>query len=354
MAAGLALAGCGMPGAPLPPSLNLPQPVKDLSAVRAGDQVTLHWTVSKRNTDKLLQKGNVQARVCSRQSAGGVCATVATLQLAPGAKGAFSETLPAALAAGAPRVLTYFVELENRKGRSAGLSNGAVVLAGKAPPPVTGLTAEMSKRGVVLHWNPVAGAGKLSTTAVRLRRILLTPPAAKPQTGMLAPAPEPVQQNLLVPAGVTPGRALDPNIQFGATYEYRAQRVVRVTVAGKTLELAGASSSAVRIHAINSFPPEVPTGLAAVATPALNGAPPSIDLSWRPDAETDVAGYVVYRRQEGGPWQRISPAQPVVGPAFDDVRVQLGRTYVYAVSAVGRNGLESARSSTARETVPKP
>ena len=53
---------------------------------------------------------------------------------------------PPTLANGAPRPLSYFVELRNRNGRSAGLSNAAVVLAGEAPPPVSNLTAELRKR----------------------------------------------------------------------------------------------------------------------------------------------------------------------------------------------------------------
>ena len=56
---GVALAGCGMPGAPQPPSLDLPERVGDLSAVRTGRQVTLTWHMPKRDTDKLLLRGNV-------------------------------------------------------------------------------------------------------------------------------------------------------------------------------------------------------------------------------------------------------------------------------------------------------
>ena len=57
MFSGVALAGCGMPGAPQPPSLDLPQRVGDLSAVRTGNQVALKWSMPKRDTDKVQQKG---------------------------------------------------------------------------------------------------------------------------------------------------------------------------------------------------------------------------------------------------------------------------------------------------------
>ncbi len=114
----------------------------------------------------------------------------------------------------------------NRKGRSAGLSNGAEILAGEAPPAVDGLTAEMSKDGVLLRWTPVPP--EASPVAIRLVRKLLTPPAQKPSQGPLAQPAEPLQQSLLVEPGSHADRALDTSIRFGETYEYRAQRVARI------------------------------------------------------------------------------------------------------------------------------
>jgi hypothetical protein len=357
LAAGMALAGCGMPGAPQPPSLNLPEAAVDLAASRAGNQVALTWTLPKKNTDKLLLKGNVTVRVCRKEGAGGNCvAAGGELQFVPGTVGSFTETLPTQLAAGAPRPLSYFVELKNHNGRSAGLSNAAIVLAGEAPAPVTGLSAEVRKQGVTLRWTP---AEESSPTTVRLHRKLLTPPAAKPHEGLLAPQPEPVEQNLLVdrcaPDGRNGGcRALDTNIRFGQSYEYRAQRVARVTVEGKTLELASEFSAPVRVEAKDIFPPETPTNLAAVATSGENGAAPAIDLSWQPVTDTDLAGYAVYRREGEAAWQRISPSEPLTPPAFHDTQVQPGHTYRYAVSAIDQGGHESARSAEAVETVPNP
>ncbi|MGA7339022.1 MAG: hypothetical protein WBE72_11850 [Terracidiphilus sp.] len=352
---GLVLSGCGMPGAPQPPSLNLPDRVTDLSATRAGNQVALTWTMPKRNTDKLLLKDNVQARVCRREKAGGACLTVAMLAFAPGADAAFTETLPAAQASGAPRLLTYFVELENRKGRSAGLSNDADALAGEAPAAVTGLSAEMSKDGVLLRWTP--GTAEAPPPAIRLERKLLTPPSkpqARTEQSPLAPPPEPVMQTLLVREGTQQGRALDKDIRFGESYAYRAQGVAEVTLDGQKLELAGPFSPPVRIDATNIFPPDAPKGLAAVATAGDTAGAAAIDLSWQPNTEADLAGYIVYRREDNSPWQRISPAQPVVGPGYHDPGVQPGRTYFYAVTAIDQEGLESARSAEAQETVPGP
>src|SRR5580700_2648225 len=103
LAATVTLTGCGMPGAPLPPSLNLPVPVTDLSAVRTGSQVALTWTMPQKTTDKVLLKGEVSVRVCRNQAGATPCSVAATLQFAPGAGATFDDPLPAPLAAGPPR-----------------------------------------------------------------------------------------------------------------------------------------------------------------------------------------------------------------------------------------------------------
>ncbi|HUH63763.1 MAG TPA: hypothetical protein VLZ50_12220 [Terracidiphilus sp.] len=347
----VALLGCGTPGAPQPPSLNLPDRVTDLAAARAGDLVTLTWTMPKKNTDKLLLKGNVAARVCRRESTGGCEPAGAGLEFAPGATATYTDRLPPALTTGGPQALTYFVELTNRRGRSAGLSNGAMTLAGEAPGPVADLRLEVRKQGVVVNWTP-----DRTHAAIRLRRLLLTPrqPGAETQKGPLAPTTEAREQNLLIENAPERGRALDKTVRFGESYEYRAQHVIRVEMENHTLELEGELSAPVRVEVLDIFPPAVPTGLAAVATlpePGAAEAQTSIDLSWQPDSEADLAGYIVYRREDGEEWQRISPVQPVAAPAFHDAHVETGRTYIYAVSAIDEKGHESAKSAEARETV---
>ncbi len=355
----LLASGCGTPGTPLPPSLNLADPVTDLTAVRTGNQVSLTWTMPKKNTDKLLLKGNYGVRVCRKEATENCAVARGSLMLAPGAPGAFTDTLPSAEASGAPRVLSYFIEISNPRGRSAGASNVAEVLVGEAPSAIAGLAAQVRKGGVLLHW--IADPRQPSTTVIRLhRKLLTTGTGAKPneQTGPLLQAPEAREETLLVDFGTQTGqaadRAIDQGIRFGQVYEYRAQRVARVTVDGKPVELGGPLSDPIRVSVTDIFPPDVPAGLAAVALAGDATTGPSIDLSWRPVADVDVAGYAVYRRESGAAWQRISPADAVEGPAFHDSNVQPGHTYHYAVSAIDQGGHESARCDETEETVPNP
>jgi hypothetical protein len=350
--AAMLVTGCGMPGAPLAPSLNLPDRVGNLAAVRNGDQVALTWKMPVRNTDKVLLKGPIATHICRNQVNAASCTIVHTLQLAPGSDAAFTDALPTSFASGSPHAVNYFVELVNRKGRSAGLSNGVEILAGQAPPAITGLTAEVGKQGVVLQWAPAPPGSQ--PTAIRLVRTLLTPPAKEPSKGPISAPPEPQTQTFLVDTSVPATHALDSTIRFGAAYEYRAQRVARISENGQMLELAGPLSAPCPVDAVDVFPPAVPQGLAAVAALGENGNPPAIDLSWQPVTDPDLAGYIVYRREGESDWQRISPAQPVIGPGFRDSAVQIGNTYLYAVSAIGQNSRESARSAPAEEAVPGP
>ncbi len=353
---GCILAGCGMPAAPQPPSLHLPAPVTDLSALRTGNQVALTWTMPQKDTDKVPLKGPVQVHICRNQPGAQGCAVTATLRLTPASDGAFTDTLPAALTEGSTHLLIYFVELDNHKGRSAGLSNGARIVAGQAPAAVDDLTGEMRRTGVMLRWAPESQ--ETSPAAVRIeRKLIAAPTGVKPAAGPLSAHAEPAERTLLVAPAPHLDRALDSSITLGSTYEYRAQRVVHVIVNGQAMELAGALSAPVRIAAVNVFPPAVPSGLAAVATPGAEGAGPAIDLNWRPNIEPDLAGYIVYRHDSSAAasdWQRVSPAQPVAAPGFHDSDVQPGHTYQYAVSAVDQQGHESERSAPAEETVPAP
>ena len=58
------IAGCGTPGAPMPPSLELPVPVKNLQAVRQGNTVTLTWNQPQKTTDRENVKHPGPTRVC--------------------------------------------------------------------------------------------------------------------------------------------------------------------------------------------------------------------------------------------------------------------------------------------------
>ena len=174
LAAGTTTIGLRAPAAPQPPSLNLPIPVLNLSAVRIGNSVHLAWTMPTHTTDQIALRHPVTVQVC-RALGNGLCANVGSLSLAPGKEGAYTDELPADLAQEPDRLLRYEVALNNHAGKSAGPSNAAYSAAGVSPPPVTGLTGQVRGDGVLLNWQPVSEPGR--SVSFRIERLQLDAPA---------------------------------------------------------------------------------------------------------------------------------------------------------------------------------
>lgn len=336
----LMMAGCGLAASPQPPSLKLPEPVTDLTAQRTGDQVELHWTMPKRDTDKVLLKGEQKAEICRRVEKE-PCVIAGTASFAPQAAAAYTDHLPAEVTSGPARLLAYTVILKNHAGRDAGPSNAAVTAAGSAPPPVANLRAEAQAAGVVLSWTAEG-----SDATIRIdRKLVETAGAKKPQNSAQIP-----QEQTLEYSGKDEGRVLDRDAALDHTYTYSAQRIAKLTLDGQPVDVASAPSETITIDARDVFPPAVPQGLEAVADPEAK----AIDLSWQPNTEADLAGYVVYRREtgSGAPPVRISPSA-LAAPSFHDAGVTPGHSYAYSVSAVDHDGNESARSAEVEEALPQ-
>lgn len=348
------LAGCGLAATPQPPTLWLPKPVNDLQAARVGDAVQLRWKMPRHTTDNVELRGPQRARICWMRPQGltvvfdrHVCRLTGTESFEPDKPAGFDVPLPAELQQGIAGAVVFFVELENPAGKTAGPSNAAWAAAGAAPAAVTGLELQTVPDGVALHWSKTPPETGM---AMRIERTLIIPPKAqKPNQRIGTP---PVQEQTLEVdlSREDPGGAVDHDASLDHLYRYTAQRVERVTLDGRKLELAGVPSAPTTIDAKDVFPPAVPAGLATVADEQAH----AIDLSWRPDSDSDVAGYVVYRRDvtASAGWERISGQAPLVPPSFEDLNVSVGHQYEYAVSAVDQDGNESARSAAVTEELP--
>lgn len=383
------LAGCGSPGTPQPPSLKLPIPPTDLTASRSGNSVTLHWTMPRRATDRVLLSGDQRAVICrsvaggnlgtSKVGIGGAgCNPAGALLLAAGQPAGYTDILPPLLVTGPPRLLTYTVRLENHKQRSAGLSNSAYSAAGAPPPAIDGLSAQTTSAGIVLRWPTPPGVRVTGALApegpaepgarylLRLQRTRILAPGEGPNPTAdetRAGVPQPVEQTLEVaqktyPAGggtLAGGWALDHAIDSDAmlnrTYRYTVERVARLTLDGHLVEVSGGPSAPATIAARDLFPPAVPQGLEAVADDQGS----AIDLSWTPGTEADLAGYRVYRRiaANSEPAARVSGTTLLPDPAWRDQSAQAGVRYAYSVSATDKSGNESARSPEVLEILSK-
>ena len=348
LAAALLLAGCGVPGAPMPPSLDLAQPPGDLKATRKGDKVTLNWTAPAKTTDGALVKNVGEMKICrSSQPVFDKCTEpVGDLQTGsfkPGSEASYIQTLtPEQQSAAA--FATYAVEVLNSRGRSAGLSNQVrVPLARTFPAPQ--VSGSVTANGPELRWRPMQGCSA-PDCVFRVRRRLKEDPATK-ETVLADIEDRKAESRPDVDYDL---KLTDQLAEWEKTYVYRVTPITRVQQSSGAVEVEGEDSQPVEIFAHDSFPPAVPSGVQAVYSGLAEQK--FIDLTWAPNTDADLAGYHVYRREPGAQPAKIS-RELVTTPAFRDANLQPGRTYYYAVTAVDLRGNESAKSPEASEQVPQ-
>jgi hypothetical protein len=180
-------------------------------------------------------------------------------------------------------------------------------------------------------------------------------PAAKSSPKPSQPTPSTsTDVKLQTPRQATdPGGTIDRTAQFGEAYQYTAQRVRTASIAGRALQLRSSMSQPVVLALKDTFPPPPPPRHAPGARRAP-ATPPPIDLSWEPDTDADLAGYIIYRQPADatgaftGPAIRLN-ATPIPIPAYSDQTAVIGQNYAYRVTAVDTVGNESAPSADVQE-----
>ena len=373
----LLVVGCASPGVPRSPSLNLPGPVNDLSALRRGTSVDLHFTMPQHNTDHLPLRADTMTATLCRAVETAVCVPVAALSNQIFARvtnghptvATLHDTLPDVLTSGSPRLLSYRVELFNALGHTAGFSDPAYTVAGAAPPAVEGLSVQGSRLGVVVSWN-----GDADTSKVTLRREDLAP-KPPPPTSSKPPAgksslphatkasaedePNVVWLTAAPPASDAPARAdilLDTTALADEPYRYAAERRRSVQLGGRTLEMRSALSAPIPFTLHDIYPPPVPTDLSAASFAVSNTDPAAglaIDLIWQPVDDAGLSGYNIYRQSIDANGTPTSPTKRLNGtplrlPAFHDTlpAAATEQRYRYSVTSVDAKGNESAACVT--------
>ena len=342
LASGL-LIGCGSPGEPLPPSLELARPVSDLRAVRKGNTVTLSWTAPTSTTDRHNIRHPGPTEVCRASGTLEQCGEpIANLASTKAHDKDVSRTYTDTLSSFSPHPearFVYAIEVLNSYGKTAGFSNQVEVPAAPTLPAPPDLKAELRSDGVHLSWSPATDVPESSGV-----RFIYRLYRRETNTNNQVVAGEvPVQPD------VSPSLA-DSSIEWENTYDYRiGVATLLAQENGGTRQVEGDESPTVTIVAHDVFPPATPSGLQAVFSGP--GQKPFIDLVWGPVTDADLAGYNVYRANTGGEATKLNPV-PVKAPAFRDNQVLPGHEYRYSVSAVDLRGNESPRSVQAEQNVP--
>jgi hypothetical protein len=308
----VSLGGCGYLGyigPPMAPTLDIPVNVVDLRAVEYGDKIQVTFTISDLTTEGLMLKSLRSVDLFAGTSSPPLDMHYVVPASLPG-RFTFDE-IPVQAWLG--KTIYLGERSTGPKKKSSGWSNFVQMTVG---PPLSSpkmLDAKNQKDGVGLSW---IGPG----TKFRVLRAVGDGPLER-----VADTEKP--------------EYLDGSAQFGMKYQYRVLALASDTY------MSVVSEPPAEITPKDVFPPEVPTNVTAAA--GVN----TIEVAWDRNTEADFKGYNVFRSVDGGPFEKVN-ADLLETPIFSDSKVEQGKTYRYAVSAVDLLGNASVNSVPATAALP--
>jgi hypothetical protein len=317
-AAVLALAGCGYLGPPQPPALNIPTAVTDLAAGEYGANLLVRFTLPALTTEGLTLQSvrSVELFIGPGPSPFSTEAWTASARRfeipGPPAPGPVMYQAPAAEWIG--RAVVIGVRATGPKGKLSGWSNFRVVTVGAPLVRPSAVKAGNVARGVAVTWQ---GSGP----RYRVLRAM--------ESGALAVLGETREPNYL-----------DETTTYGTHYTYQ---VLALPADSSDSQQSEISEPAI-VTPADVFAPAVPEGV--TAAPGVN----SIELAWARNTEPDLQGYNVYRSVDAGAFEKAG--ELVQTPVYSDTRIESGKRYRYAVSAVDTTGNESTRSEPVEVVAP--
>jgi hypothetical protein len=312
------LVDCGYVGPVLPPSPDIPNPVTDLQALEKGDQLNVTFSVPPRTTDSVVIK-----HYDTIDLAVGPAETPFDFDKWSASAQHFEVTPPPPVDPDAPRALPVTKKLPaaefvgkhvaiavrtsmKKEDHFSQWSNRAVLdIVKPLEPPAPKI--EATKNGYLLTW-PDEGAG--------VQYLIFRRGPNDKAPVQIGTSQEPLY--------------VDSSSQWDTPYSYT---VVAQTQKGLA---QSAPSKELPVSHPDTFPPEVPASVTALA------GPESIEVSWSRSPDADLKGYYVYRSVDGGDFARQGDLVNV--PNISDRHVEHGKSYRYAISAVDQKGNESAKS----------
>ncbi|MFN0105171.1 MAG: hypothetical protein ACKV2U_24185 [Bryobacteraceae bacterium] len=309
--AGVALmaVSCGYVGDPLPPALNIPQPVRDLRAQQVESSIEAAFTIPPKTTDNLAVTdiAAVELRV-GRMPEGGWnqdawAAAAKAIAIDANKPGPVETTADVREFTGQEVVLA--VRMANKKGRSSAWSNLVTLRVESPVVTPSEFTVDSAPNGAVVAWKGY-------------------------------PGPVIVYRDGVAIGEGSDGQFADPRAQLDKIYKYEIQ--------ARGDKAQGRRIGPVTLTVEDRFAPAAPTGLNAVA-----GAG-TVELSWNPNPETDILAYAVVRAAGAGAFAVV--AKSVDAPAYTDRDVQRGVRYRYMVTALDLRKNQSVTSQEVEITVP--
>jgi len=331
------LNGCGVQGPPRPPRLQRPATITGLSVVQVGQALEIHFSVPQQTSDgqrltkplevEILRSVAPPGAGVSKLPEPEVWMRLIRNQWLPYAKGGevsyTAHLTEQELRTWRGQTLVLGVRTLTRGLRHRALesdpSNWVDVPIFDVSEPVGGVVIVTTEKALEVRFPPpptmLSGQPLHDLAGYRIYR---STTGERGSFEMIGETPAPPYR--------------DSQFEFGRTYYYRVRAVF-----GEPGHWAMSDDSQIAtVTARDTFPPAAPQGLTGIY--AAGG----VELVWTANAESDLAGYYVYRL-ENPPPQRLNK-QLVRTPIFRDANAVPGRTFSYYVTAVDLTGNESQPS----------
>lgn len=275
---------------------------------------------------------------------------------APATRGTLPITPPGAIGSAPPPAFPrrYYVAVAiSDRGRQGPPGTLVEVPLPPLPDPPGDLSLAATEDDITISWVPSGGiVGFLFEKPVPLETAPVDEPIADERPGTPADALpagptlynvylEPKSDQAATPAAganwtAAPAEPLNPapltELTFSdmSPFQFGQERcyTVRAVCGTGPNRVVSAPSPRGCITPADMYPPQAPTGLYALAADGV------ISLSWEPNGEADLGGYLILRGRAGDATLQPLTDAPVKDTRYTDRDVTAGVRYVYAVQAV--------------------
>ncbi len=352
LALAFVFSGCGKRGEILPPLIRIPQAPQILSLVQQGGRAVLEWRnpVAYQDGSPLSDLARIEVWGAEREAGPAAepsnlsleefenkAALQAVIQQAEfiklrSAQGGQAGPLrfglslrPGSLQG---RMLSYALRAVDSRRKKSPFSEVRALRPKSLPRPPLGLKAAVEADKVVLSWEaPKENFDGSVFSGVAGYRIFR--------------AEKDIAFRLLNEMPVKELCFNDSQFVFGQTYVF----IVRATAADEPPYDESDDSQPLEVTPRDTFPPGPPTGLTSLPGEDF------ISLAWEPRPEKDLAGYRVWRREEGAAEFKELTVQLLMETTFLDRTAEKDKRYEYAVTSEDGSGNRSPLSASIIESL---
>lgn len=227
-------------------------------------------------------------------------------------------------------VLAFALKIYDERGKASEFSDPVSLAPATVPQPPQELKVKAEPDGVGLSWEPpeknINGTTPALAQGYNIYKKIEGDPVIR------------INRN-----PVTETQYQDTAIEWGVTYTYW----VRASASAASVYPESEDSDSAVITPEDTFPPEPPEGLTALAGGGF------VALSWRAPRVSDLQGYRVWRRKEGEDKYTVLTQEPIREASYTDNAAESSVKYHYQVTALDTAGNESGRSEAVAVTVRK-